>query len=104
MHSVVEPLPAIYTIRDTNSEPNNLIQVAKWGNGQAVRLPKRLYDSHGVTPGDGIEIVDAGRDKGYCKSKEPSLGFITFAAAKLWPPLVRVALGQAVLTISSLFS
>lgn len=33
------------------------MQVAKWGNSLAVRLPKRLVDELGLKPGDEIEIT-----------------------------------------------
>jgi antitoxin MazE len=36
------------------------VQVAKWGNSLAVRLPKAVVDALGLTEGDDIEIVVAG--------------------------------------------
>ncbi len=35
------------------------MQVAKWGNSLAVRLPKALVDELGLKVGDHIDIVDA---------------------------------------------
>ena len=35
------------------------MQVAKWGNSLAVRLPKKLVDEMGLKPGDEIAIVEA---------------------------------------------
>jgi antitoxin MazE len=35
------------------------MQVAKWGNSLAVRLPKALVDELGLTPGDEVEILSA---------------------------------------------
>jgi antitoxin MazE len=35
------------------------MQVAKWGNSLAVRLPKSLVDELGLQPGDEIDIVSA---------------------------------------------
>jgi antitoxin MazE len=35
------------------------MQVAKWGNSLAVRLPKRLVDEMNLKPGDEIEVVKA---------------------------------------------
>jgi antitoxin MazE len=35
------------------------VQVAKWGNSLAVRLPKAVVDALGLTEGDDIEIVVA---------------------------------------------
>jgi antitoxin MazE len=39
------------------------MQVAKWGNSLAVRLPKALVDALGLKPGDEIEIVGASKAK-----------------------------------------
>jgi antitoxin MazE len=36
------------------------MQVAKWGNSLAVRLPKAVVDALGLKEGDAIEIVVAG--------------------------------------------
>lgn len=35
------------------------MQVSKWGNSLAVRLPKALVDDLGLKPGDKLEIVSA---------------------------------------------
>ncbi len=35
------------------------MQVAKWGNSLAVRLPKKLVDQMGLKPGDEIAVVEA---------------------------------------------
>jgi antitoxin MazE len=37
------------------------MQVSKWGNSLAVRLPKELVESLGLHPGDEIEVVKATR-------------------------------------------
>ncbi len=37
------------------------MQVAKWGNSLAVRLPKAIVDALGLKAGDDIEIVIADR-------------------------------------------
>jgi antitoxin MazE len=36
------------------------MQVAKWGNSLAVRLPKAVVEALSLKPGDRIEIVAAG--------------------------------------------
>jgi antitoxin MazE len=38
-----------------------VMQVAKWGNSLAVRLPKKLVDKLGLKAGDEVEIVDAAK-------------------------------------------
>ena len=35
------------------------MQVSKWGNSLAVRLPKALVEDLGLKPGDTLEIVSA---------------------------------------------
>lgn len=37
-----------------------VMQVAKWGNSLAVRLPKRLVEQLGLRQGDQLDIVAAG--------------------------------------------
>jgi antitoxin MazE len=36
-----------------------LMQVAKWGNSLAIRLPKKLVDEMKLKPGDELEVVKA---------------------------------------------
>ncbi len=35
------------------------MQVSKWGNSLAVRLPKALVEELGLKPGDALEVVSA---------------------------------------------
>ena len=35
------------------------MQVSKWGNSLAVRLPKALVENLGLKPGDVLEVVSA---------------------------------------------
>jgi antitoxin MazE len=35
------------------------VQVSKWGNSLAVRLPKRLVDELGLKEGDELDVVSA---------------------------------------------
>ena len=37
------------------------MQVSKWGNSLAVRLPKALVEELGLTPGDELKVVGASR-------------------------------------------
>lgn len=39
------------------------MQVAKWGNSLALRLPRRLVEQLGLKAGDEVELVDAARDR-----------------------------------------
>jgi antitoxin MazE len=38
------------------------VQVAKWGNSTAVRLPKAVTDELGLAPGSQLELVVEGRE------------------------------------------
>jgi antitoxin MazE len=40
-----------------------VVQVAKWGNSLAVRLPAQLVAELGLAEGDEIEIVKASRER-----------------------------------------
>lgn len=39
------------------------MQVSRWGNSLAVRLPKELVEQLGLSPGDEIEVVKATRNE-----------------------------------------
>ncbi len=39
------------------------MQVSKWGNSLAVRLPKKLVDEMGIVDGDELVVVEAGNGK-----------------------------------------
>ncbi len=39
------------------------MQVSKWGNSLAVRLPKKLAEEMSLRPGDELTIVDAGKGR-----------------------------------------
>ena len=39
------------------------MQVSKWGNSLAVRLPKKLVEELGISAGDELAIVAAAKDK-----------------------------------------
>ena len=39
------------------------MQVSKWGNSLAVRLPKKLVDELGLAPGDELNIVQACKEE-----------------------------------------
>jgi len=39
------------------------MQVSKWGNSLAVRLPKKLVEELGLGSGDELEVVAASKDR-----------------------------------------
>lgn len=38
------------------------MQVSKWGNSLAVRLPKELVDKLRLAPGDKLKVVEASKE------------------------------------------
>ena len=46
------------------------MQVAKWGNSLAVRLPAKLVAELGLAEGDEIEVVRASRERLEIERKE----------------------------------
>jgi antitoxin MazE len=59
----------------------DFMQVSKWGNSLAVRLPKKLVDEMGLKPGDDLVVVDAA--KGASPSPRTSNAG---ARSTNWPP------------------
>lgn len=39
------------------------MQVSKWGNSLAVRLPKALVEALKLSPGDELDVVEASKDR-----------------------------------------
>ncbi len=39
------------------------MQVSKWGNSLAVRLPKKLVEDMGLRPGDELAVVETSKGK-----------------------------------------
>jgi len=60
------------------------MQIAKWGNSLAVRLPRRLVESLGLRPGDEIEIVDASADRLAIQKADLRAEAIDRMAARGW--------------------
>jgi len=54
------PVPRIYSAR-TYIHGDAMMQVSKWGNSLAVRLPASVVEALGLKEGDDIEIHVAGK-------------------------------------------
>jgi antitoxin MazE len=39
------------------------MQVSKWGNSLAVRLPKKLVEEMQLAPGDELAVIEASKDR-----------------------------------------
>lgn len=60
------------------------MQIAKWGNSLAVRLPKTLVDQLGLKPGDAIEIVNAMRERLTVAKADTRAAALERMAARGW--------------------
>ena len=60
------------------------MQVSKWGNSLAVRLPKALVESMGLAPGDDLEIVDASKDRIAVRKADQRAEALARMAARQW--------------------
>lgn len=54
------------------------MQIGKWGNSMAVRLPESLVQELGIAEGDEIELVPLGK-----KGEAPMTFAVTLAPSKL---------------------
>jgi len=52
------------------------MQVSKWGNSLAIRLPKAVVDELGLKEGDAVEIVGATRARIEIAKREERLAVI----------------------------
>ena len=60
------------------------MQVSKWGNSLAVRLPKRLIEDMGLKPGDELIVVDARKDRIAVEKDERRKRAIENIRARSW--------------------
>jgi antitoxin MazE len=64
------------------------MQVSKWGNSLAIRLPAALVEVLDLKPGDEIDIRIAG-DRDFVVGREPSRRELIDRVRKLSAPLPR---------------
>ena len=60
------------------------MQVSKWGNSLAVRLPKALVETMGLAAGDVLEIVEASRDRIAGRRAERRAEALARMASRAW--------------------
>jgi len=60
------------------------MQVSKWGNSLAVRLPKKLVEEMGLNPGDELNIVDASKERLLVEKDEKRRRALDRLAALNW--------------------
>lgn len=61
------------------------MQVSKWGNSLAVRLPKAVVDSLGLGVGDRLEIVSATPERIVLAKDERRARAVERMGARGWP-------------------
>jgi antitoxin MazE len=61
-----------------------IMQVSKWGNSLAVRLPKKLVEEMGLNPGDELNIVDASKERLLVEKDEKRRRALDRLAALNW--------------------
>jgi antitoxin MazE len=61
------------------------MQVSKWGNSLAVRLPKALVDQLGLKPGDELKIVEASKTEITVEKIDKRAEFLKRMEQFRWP-------------------
>ena len=64
------------------------MQVSRWGNDLAVRLPRALVESLGISAGDDLEIVEASKGRIAIRKADRRAEALERMAARGWtePP------------------
>ena len=61
------------------------MQVSKWGNSLAVRLPKALVDALGLAPGDELNVVEASKRQIAVEKADKRAEFLKQMEQFHWP-------------------
>ena len=61
------------------------MQVSKWGNSLAVRLPKALVDELRLAPGDELSVVAASRAQIVVEKRDRRAEFLKSMEQFRWP-------------------
>jgi antitoxin MazE len=61
------------------------VQVSKWGNSLAVRLPKALVDALGLAPGDELKVVEATKRQIAVEKADKRAEFLKQMEQFRWP-------------------
>ena len=61
------------------------MQVSKWGNSLAVRLPKALVDELGLAPGDELKVVEASKRQIAVEKADKRAEFLAQMEQFHWP-------------------
>lgn len=61
------------------------MQVSKWGNSLAVRLPKKLVEELGLVPGDELNVVEASKRQIAVEKADKRAEFLKQMQQFQWP-------------------
>jgi len=61
------------------------MQVSKWGNSLAVRLPKALVDELGLVPGDELSVIKASKQLLVVEKTDKRAEFLKQMKQFQWP-------------------
>jgi antitoxin MazE len=61
------------------------MQVSKWGNSLAVRLPKKLVEELGLVPGDELNVVEASKRQIAVEKADKRAEFLKQMQQFRWP-------------------
>lgn len=61
------------------------MQVAKWGNSLAVRLPKKVVEQLGLKAGDEVELIPAGERRFGIAKRDKAAEFLKAMEQFNWP-------------------
>jgi antitoxin MazE len=61
------------------------MQVSKWGNSLAVRLPKALVEELGLAPGDELRVVEASKRQIAVEKADKRAEFLKQMEQFHWP-------------------
>jgi len=61
------------------------MQVSKWGNSLAIRLPKKLVDELQLAPGDELAVVAATKDEITVEKVDRRAAFLKAMEQFRWP-------------------
>lgn len=63
----------------------NTMQVSRWGNSLAVRLPKAVVEDLGLRPGDQLEIVSTDTGRMVIARDRRRIRAVERMRARAWP-------------------
>jgi antitoxin MazE len=61
------------------------VQVSKWGNSLAVRLPKALVEELGLAPGDELKVIKASKHQIVVEKADKRAEFLKQMEQFHWP-------------------